>query len=481
MSAIAQEARKSVLERIRNRIRGTIVVPTDPQYDFLLVDGTFNRAQTQRPSALVQPLGTKDISEIIRICNETNTEFTVSGGRHTMRCFKDNVLCVDLRLMRGVVVEKEKRIAHVQGGCKLMDLDGETSLHGLCTTAGSDPRTGVGGFLTGGGWGWLARQYGMAVDNVLEVEVILADGTVAVANDEPGNKYRDLFWAIRGAGASFGVVSRFTIRLYPIPVCRAGARLYPIDRARECIVAVREHIKAAPRTSCTMAELSWGPPNQKTGERRKFTQILPIYLGVSQDEAKKVLKDVIDAAPNPFVDQVGDIPYMRLQSMLMPHIPPSYRAEQAVFVEELSDELIDVLVEQFERSPAPGTFIATFPIGGKIGEKAPTDTAFPWRLKQGFWVTILGSGTTADQLRLLQPWVAETGARVLKFAQGQFANRIGHGAKVGEDQSSDFFGVNAERLIQLKRAYDPKGRFANSDAGVLAIQPAEVHSAKASL
>ncbi|KXS09487.1 FAD-binding domain-containing protein [Gonapodya prolifera JEL478] len=457
----------SVLDRIRKRIRGRIVLPSDSDFTFLLADGTFNRAQTARPSALLQPLGTKDVSEIIRICNETNTEFTVSGGRHTLRCFKDNVLCIDLRLMRSVVIEAERRVAHVQGGCKLMDLDGETSVHGLCTPAGTDPRTGVGGFLLGGGWGWLARQYGMAVDNVLEVELVLADGTVVVANDDPKNKFRDLFWAVRGAGMSFGVATRFTVKLYPIPVCRAGFRLYPIERARECMVAVREHMTKAPVTSSTMAELNWGPPNPETGVRRAFAQVLPIYLGSSQEDGKRVLKDVIEAVPKPFVDQVGEMPYMRLQAMLMEHIPPSYRAEQAVFVEDLSDELIDVLLEQFSRSPAEGTFIAIFGIGGKIGEKSPTDTAFPWRLKRGHWVTILASATNPEHLAKLQPWVAETGSRVMRFAQGQFANRIGHGSKVGEDQTSDFFGVNAERLKALKAVYDPKGRFSNSDAGVL--------------
>lgn len=468
-----------VLLDLRKRMRGPIVTPGDGAiYAHMIVDGVFNKVQQARPSALLQPVGTADVAAILKYCFAKKLEFTVSGGRHTLRCFKEGVLCIDLRLMRGVMVDKEKKIAHVQGGAKLADFDGECHAQGLCTVAGSDPRTGVGGYVQGGGWGWLSRKYGMCVDNLLEAECVLADGTVVVASEREN---KDLFWAIRGAGASFAVVTRFTFRLYDLPKCTiAGFMLYPEEKGKDCLKAVRDSIKAAPREVSTMFELNWGPPNKKTGVRRPFAQILPIYLGDSEEEGLRVLKPAMEAVPNPFVKNVGKLPYSTLQSMLVEHIPPSFRSETALFVPEIPDELVDELFEQFLKSPLPGTFLGVFPIGGAIGDKEPGDTAFPWRLKTGHWITVLASSQSAEEHKTMEGWVSETAGRIMRFASGQFANRIGNAstADSGYDSALDFFGKNTERLRELKRRFDPENMFRNSDSGALL---AAEERAKASL
>jgi FAD/FMN-containing dehydrogenase len=167
--------------------------------------------------------------------------------------------------VRSVIVDKERQIAHVQGGAKLADFDAECNAQGLCTVAGSDPRTGLGGYVAGGGWGWLSRKYGMSIDSLLEAECVLADGSVVIANEKENS---DLFWALRGAGASFAVIARYTMKLYPLPKCViAGMMLYPEEKGKECLKAVRDHILKAPRDVATMWELNWGPPNKETGVR----------------------------------------------------------------------------------------------------------------------------------------------------------------------------------------------------------------------
>lgn len=134
---------------LRKRMRGRIVTPQDADYAFMCVDGVFNKLQTNKPAAFLQPVGTADVSAILKYCSQKGLEFTVSGGRHTMRCFKEGVLCIDLRLMRSVIVDKKNRVGHVQGGAKLADFDAECNAQGLVAVAGSDPRTGVGGYLQG--------------------------------------------------------------------------------------------------------------------------------------------------------------------------------------------------------------------------------------------------------------------------------------------------------------------------------------------
>ena len=182
-----------------------------------------------------------------------------------------------------------------------------------------------------------------------------------------------------------------------------------------------------------------------------------------------MLKNIMEAVPNPFHKNVGKLPYSTLQSMLVQHIPPSFRSETAVFVPEMSDELVDVLFEQFLKSPLPGTFLAVFPIGGAIGDKEPGDTAFPWRLKTGHWITCLASSQNVQDHKTMEGWVSETGSRIIKFASGSFANRIGSAATSasGYDAALDFFGKNTVRLRELKAKYDPKNAFKNSDAGAL--------------
>ncbi|KAI9029331.1 hypothetical protein DFJ74DRAFT_657901 [Hyaloraphidium curvatum] len=458
-----------VLLDLRKRMRGRIVTPQDTDFDFLISDGVFNKLQTNRPRALLQPVGTADVSAILKYLTSKKIEFTVSGGRHTMRCFKTNVVTIDLRLMRGVIVDRERKVAHVQGGAKLADFDGECHAQGLCTVTGSDPRTGVGGYLLGGGWGWLSRKWGMACDNILEVECVLADGSVVIASEK---EHPDLFWALRGAGASFAVCTRFTLKLYDLPKTTiAGFQLYPEGQGKECLRAVRDHIKTAPREVATMWELNWGPPNPQTGVRRPFAQILPIYLGDSEQEGWKLLKPVMERVPNPFVKNVGVIKYSTLQSMLVTHIHPSFRTETALFVPEIPDELVDILFEQFEKSPLPGTFLACFAIGGAIGDKEPGETAFPWRLKSGHWITCLASATNEKDHKTMEGWVAETAGKIMKFSTGQFANRIGNAstADSGYDAAMDFFGKNTERLRALKAKYDPGNAFHNSDSGALVV------------
>ncbi|KAI9006838.1 hypothetical protein DFJ74DRAFT_377512 [Hyaloraphidium curvatum] len=481
-------------------IRGRVVLQSDADYAHLLRDGTFNLAQDARPLALVLAAGTADVAATVKFVRERGLELTVSGGRHTLKGMKTGAVCLDLRVMRGVVIDRERGLVHVQGGAKLGDLDGETGTWGLAAVAGSDPRTGVGGYLCGGGYGWLSRHYGMAADNMVEAEIVLADGRVVVCSEssEP-----DLFFALRGAGMSFGVVTRFTLKLYPHPVLiHARMQLYPITQLRASLELLRNHLESKAfgpsgrREVSTMWEANWTYPKlDRNGwsERRPFVQLLPTYIAVDAkkaadehaQEAQLVLKEVTDGLPvKPFLSAPNPIiTYLDLQSIMKPHIPPSHRTEVAFFIPALPDDLISALCESFDRAPYPGAAMIAFPVGGAIADHSPGETAFPWRLKRGFWFLILAStfDYPDDRARVLRErealakWVAATGELVRKWAVGSFVNRIGSGARnegggedeAGYDAAMNFFGANTQRLVALKKRYDPAGLFSNSDSGAL--------------
>jgi hypothetical protein len=442
----------SVFFPLSQAIRGRVVLPSEPDYSHLLKDGTFNLAQDAKPACLVLVAGTADVSAAVKWVRDNKMELTVSGGRHTLKGMKDGAVCLDLRPMRGVVVDKPRGLVHVQGGAKLGDLDGETGHYGLAAVAGSDPRTGVGGYLLGGGYGWLSRHYGMAADNMVEAEVVLADGRVAVCSEfvEP-----DLFFAIRGAGMSFGVVTRFTLKLHEHPVLiHAQMQLYSVDQMKNSLVLLRDHLERKAfddRSVNSMWEVNCTFPRRTANggwtERRPFIQLLPVYIGTDETKsfdqhataAKLALSDVTDALPvKPF--SVGPNPhvtYSDLQNIMKPHIPPSHRTETAFFIPSLPDDLISTLCERYEARPCDGAAMIAFPVGGAIGDLEPGATAFPWRLKRGYWFLVLGStfDYPDDRARverergMLGKWVGETSEVIRKWAVGSFVNRIGSGAR----------------------------------------------------
>lgn len=484
----------SPFKSLSTSIRGRVVLPTDSDYFHLLKDGTFNLAQDAKPAALVLVAGTADVSNTIKWVRSSSNpnpklEITVSGGRHTLKGMKDGALAIDLRPMRGAVVDLEKKVVHVQGGAKLGDLDGETAQWKMAAVAGSDPRTGVGGYLLGGGYGWLSRHYGglgakhaiqcgvgfttdvpmptgMAADNMVEAEVVLADGSVVVCSE---TKEPDLFFAIRGAGASFGVVTRFTLKLYEHPVLiHAQMQLYPIDQMKNSLVLLRDHLerKAFDNHSVnSMWEVNHTfprrTPNGGWTERRPFVQLLPVYMGVDKSksaeqhaqDARVALADVTDALPvKPFSTAPDPhISYIDLQNIMKPHIPPSHRTEMAFFIPSLPDDLISTLCDSFRKAPCPGAAMIAFPVGGAIGSLDPGATAFPWRLKRGYWFLVMAStfDYPDDRARverergMLAKWVSETGDVVRKWAVGSFVNRIGSGATNVKGEGKDSTGFDA--------------------------------------
>lgn len=453
-------------------IRGRVVLPTDSDYSFLLRDGTFNLAQDAKPAALVLVAGTADVSAVLKFVRQANFEVTVSGGRHTLKGMKDGAVCIDMRTMRGVVVDRPRGMVHVQGGAKLGDLDGETGQWGLAAVAGSDPRTGVGGYLLGGGYGWLSRHYGMAADNMIEAEIVLADGRVIVCSEtaEP-----DLFFAVRGAGMSFGVVTRFTLKLYEHPVLiHAQMQLYPISEMKRSLMLLRDHLERKAfdnRCVNSMWEINATFPKKTAkgwSDRRPFVQLLPVYLAVDKRKSKEehardaeaALADVTDALPvKPFsASSDKHVTYSDLQNIMKPHIPPSHRTECAFFIPSLPEDLIDALCACYAKAPCAGAAMIAFPVGGEIGALEPGATAFPWRLKRGYWFLVMAStfDYPDDRARVereraaLAKWVAETGDVVRRWAVGSFVNRIGSGAR--NESGRDGSGYDAAMVSLLGAA-----------------------------
>lgn len=380
--------------------------------------------------------------------------YIVAGGRHTLRCYKDGAVAIDLRNICNVFIDSEKGVAHVGGGAKLFNLDLECEAHGnKFAVAGTNASTGVGGYTIGGGWGFQSRLHGghanvklifyscaandscqiqtpclgMAVDNLLEAELVTADGKLHVvsAKNEP-----DLLWALKGAGHNYGVVTKFVLQLHEVNTCLGGLIIRPFPSAAHVLKSYVNHFygpKPAALEDATSVVLTYGPPGPD-GVQPAVAMVLAAYVGAGTDaDARAALADLLDDKEgNVVVNTVAPIPYATgLQTMLEPVQPPGLWVEKSMLVDgPLPEALQAQLIDSFSKAPTKGCSIVIHPVGGRIGEIAPDATAFPHRLKTGSWVVMIGRSDTEEDYAKLEAWVRDEYVKWQPFKAGAFANEV---------------------------------------------------------
>jgi FAD/FMN-containing dehydrogenase len=359
--------------------RGDVIVPGDEDYDDAraLWNGTVDR----RPRLIARCLGPADVAAAVRYARDRELELAVRGGGHnvagTAMC--DGGIVLDLSAMRAVSVDPVERTALVQGGALWGDVDHETQAHGLATPGGIVSHTGVGGLTLGGGIGWLMRKHGLAVDNLLQAEMVTAEGEIVAAT---AREHPDLFWALRGGGGNFGVVSSFRFALHPVgPTVVAGPVFWAAEDTRDVLRFYRELVSDAPDELGTIVRLGTIPRLPAVDEDLHFRPAIAVascYGGPVEDGERAVRP--LREFGRPLVDLVGPTLYVDHQRGIDDTVPHGWHYYwKATSLARLSDEVIDIMAAHAYRATSPRSYAAIFHMGGAI-RRGPRDaTAYPGR------------------------------------------------------------------------------------------------------
>jgi FAD/FMN-containing dehydrogenase len=446
------------LEPLRDCIRGPVIAPDDQGYD--TARAIWNGAIDRRPACIARCTGVADVVAAVRFARERDLVVAVRSGGHGVggHALCDDGVVIDLSPMRGIRVDPAARTARAEAGVLWGELDRETQLHGLATVGGIVTHTGIAGLTLGGGIGWLARKHGATVDNLLSVDLVTAEAELLTASEEENP---DLFWAIRGGGGNFGVVTSFEYRLHPVgPIVLAGPIFYALENAREVLASYREFIATAPDELTTIFELSVAPPAPFLPEEvhgKPIVMVGACYAGAPENgiEVVRPLKEF----GNPIVDLLEPKLYTALQSMFDPSVPHGWhRYWKSVELPPLTDEAIDTLVEHASAQTSPKSYCIVFHLGGALARVAEDETAFSQR-HAGHNVNINAVWTKDDpQGERHVAWAHDFFSAMQPQARERvYLNFLGD---EGAERVRRAYGHRQyDRLGELKRAYDPTNFF----------------------
>ncbi|ADB50352.1 FAD-binding oxidoreductase [Conexibacter woesei] len=452
------ESRQTAVDELRERLRGSVMTPHDAGFE--AATRLWNGMVDATPALVVQPTGTADVVEAIDFARAHGLPVGVRGGGHNIAgtALADGGLTLDMSRLRGVLVAPEARTATAQAGCLLGDLDRESQLHGLATPLGFISEVGVAGLTLGGGLGYLTRRFGWTVDNLLEVELVTADGAVRRASRD---EHADLFWALRGAGANLGVVTSFTFRLHPVgPTVHGGLIAWPFERAEEILRAYRALTVASPPelTSFLMLMRAPAAPFVPAGWHGERVCAMTVCFSGDPREAEEALAP-LRALGDPVVDLLREQPYTELQSSLDETEPKGLHYYwKTDYAAELSDELLRTLRELFAACPIPDAELGILQLGGALREHADADGAVGNRDAR-YAIGALGMwGPDEPAADAHRRWIRAAWERFRPFTTGATYINF-QTADEGPDRIRASYGRNFDRLVEIKRAYDPENLF----------------------
>jgi FAD/FMN-containing dehydrogenase len=448
------------IDELRAIFHGPLITPDDPGYDESRVvqNGMFDR----RPGLIVRCSGPADVIDAVRVARERDLLVAVRGGGHGIagHCTSDDAMMIDLSMMRGVWVNPAERIVRVQGGATWADVDREAQTFGLAVPGGVVSTTGVAGLTLGGGLGWLHRRYGLTCDNLISAEVVTAGGTLIRAS---GTENEELFWALRGGGGNFGVVTAFEFEAHPVgPTVMLGLAMYPAQDGAEVLPAWRAWADGQPDEVTsrvifwTMPETPLLPPEVRN---RDVLIVAAVYAG-SPDDGATVLRPVSGFGA-PLADLSGPTSFRDVQRSLDFMFPKGqlHSYWKSVSVSELGDDVLDVLLRRGLHRPHPQTLVHAPQMGGAVQRFGPTDTAFGDR-SAAYIVSIDGNWTDAADTAADMSWVRDgfNEIRGLPSAIGTYLNFSGD-RDLDSAGRQAAFGQNLDRLARIKRDFDPGNRF----------------------
>ena len=411
----------------------------------------------RQPRLIARCVNAADVITSVNFAREHNLTLSVRGGGHNVAGFGvcDDGLVIDLSPMRGVRVDPKHRTARAEGGCTWGDFDHATHAFGLATPSGIISTTGVGGLTLGGGFGHLARRYGLSCDNLVSADVVTADGSFLTASAEEN---QDLFWALRGGGGNFGVVTSFEFRLHPVSTVLGGPVFYPIDKSEDVLRFYRDYMAEAPEDLSAFFGFHLAPPAPFVPEHLHLVPVCAIvacYTGELK-QGEEVVKPLREFGP-PALDLLGSMPYPALNSLFDALLPPGLQHYwKADFDYELSDEAIAVHAEYGPKVPTVPSGMHIYPLDGAIHRVETDETAFSYRDAK-FVHIMIAVDEGPEHMPEYTSWVQEYWSALRPFsAGGAYVNFL---MEEGEDRLKATYRDNYERLVEIKRKYDPTNLF----------------------
>jgi len=447
---------QATIENLAAGLRGNLIQPSDDGYD--TARKVFNAMIDKRPAVIVQCADVADVIAAVNFGRDTGLAIAIRGGGHNGPGLGtvDDGLVIDLSPMKGVRVDPTARVAQVEGGCVLGSVDHATHAFGLATPAGFVSTTGIGGLTLGGGIGFLTRKYGLTIDNLLGVDMVLADGSFVHA-DEKENP--DLFWAVRGGGGNFGVVTSFRFCLHPVDMIYGGFMMWPMERAEAILKSWRDFILTAPEDISGVFNFLTVPPAPFFPEQFHLQKACVIAWCDTAPipEAEKHLALIRSDFGNPAMDLTGPMPYPALQSMFDDVFKPGLQWYwKADFFTVLEQEAIDLHIKHAQALPTMLSGVHIYPINGAAQRVGKNDTAFSFR-EANFAEVIVGVDPDPANNEKMISWAREYWKALHPYsAGGAYVNMI---MEEGQDQIKAAYQDNYERLVRVKDKYDPTNLF----------------------
>jgi FAD/FMN-containing dehydrogenase len=447
---------KQALEKLRGTIRGRVLGPDDSGYDD--ARQVWNAMIDRRPAVIVQPANGEDVAPAIKFARDNGLEISVRGAGHNIA---GNAICnggltIDFSQMKQARVDAGKKRAYVDAGATLGDLDAATQRHGLATPVGINSTTGIAGLTLGGGFGWLTRKYGMTIDNLISAEVITADGKKLWASEQDNP---ELFWALRGGGGNFGVVTQFEFALHAVgPEILAGLLVFPFAQAKQVLTRYRQFANTAPEDLSVWVVLRQAPPLPFLPQdvHGKEVVVLPIFYSGAGDEGQKLI-DELRTFGNPHGEHVGTQPYVEWQKAFDPLLTPGARNYwKSHNFTELSDGAIDAMIEYAGKLPSPQCEIFIGHIAG-AANRVPSEAMAYGHRDVRFVLNVHGRWESKPEDRSCIDW-----ARAFFKASAPYASAGAYVNFMTEDEAervSAAYGSSYNRLAQLKKRFDPENIF----------------------
>ncbi len=454
-TTLAKDVSADKVDKFEQSLRGQLIRPGDERYE--QARKVYNAMIDKRPGLIAQVADAADVIAAVNFARETKVTVAIRGGGHNGGGLGicDGGLVIDLSRLKGVRVDPRARAVRVEGGCVWGDVDHATHAFGLATPSGVISTTGVGGLTLGGGIGHLTRKCGLSIDNLLEVDVVLADGRFVTANAQDN---RDLFWAVRGGGGNFGVVTSFLFKLHPISTVYAGPILWNLDQAGDVMRCYREFIVNATEDIngfFAFLVVPPGPPFPEALHNKKMCGIIWCYTG-PLDKAEEAFTP-IRRLGTPALDFLGPIPQPALQSMFDAIYPPGLQWYwRADFFNGLNDEAIGQHLKYGAGLPSMHSTMHLYPVDGAVHRVGKNDTAFSYRDSK--WAEVIVA-VDPDPAKIggMIPWVKDYWSALHPYsAGGAYVNFM---MEEGQDRVQATYRDNYDRLVSIKNKYDPGNLF----------------------
>lgn len=441
------------LEVLRSQLTGQLIDAGSASYDdsrktvSVLVD--------RRPLAIVKAANAQDVAATVNFARDNGLPLSVRGGGHSLASYSviDDAVVVDLSAMKRVRIDPRTRTAYVQGGATSADLAGPANEHELALSTGDTATVGMGGLTTGGGIGYMVRKYGLAIDNLLSAQVVIASGEIVTASE---TEHPDLFWAIRGGGGNFGVITEFVFRLAPVGQILGGALILPATR--EVIRGYLDYSVSAPEDLTTIANLMYLPPlpfipQERVGE---LAFVILVCWSGNIEEGERALAP-LRALATPIVDDLAPIPYPAIYKYTDHFSAPHAASIRQMFADSLSDAAIDAMLDAMKNASSPFSLIQLRGLGGAFARVGTQATAFAHR-KQDYFVAIIGIWLDpAENAAKHQAWTGSLWETIRPEGSGVYVNFL---EREGPERIREAYPpVTYAYLSDVKRRYDPTNLF----------------------